>query len=268
LVPTDDRPYFNFVRKTIQRTEPDLSVFTNESTATYLNASLKKRVPMDVALIAVVGVVSLFLAVAFIGLPLLLAPAGRAPWQGKEASLLYFACLGAGFIIFELVFIQVFMKLIGPPLHTYSTVLFTILLAASLGSAASQQLGRFGDYGWRIPFIGVLVAGVLLLVAQQTLFDFFLAFSLPARILSAAAMLFPIGFFLGMPFPLGILLLERRPKGAIAWAWGVNGLFTVIGGLMSIILSVLLGFQVAILVALGIYVLAWFAHSRLRQAEA
>ena len=49
----------------------------------------------------------------------------------------------------------------------------------------------------------------------------------------------------------------------MAWAWGINGLFTVIGGLASVLLSIFLGFTVTELIALGIYAVTFLALSRL-----
>jgi hypothetical protein len=69
-----------------------------------------------------------------------------------------------------------------------------------------------------------------------------------------------------MPFPLGILTLQHLPKGAVAWAWGMNGLFTVIGALASVILSITWGFQVTLLIASLQYVVASLAFARVRSA--
>ena len=175
------------------------------------------------------------------------------------------ASLGMGFIIIELVFIQIFMKLVGSPLHTYSTVLFTLLLAASLGSAWSGKLTRIGAQGWRLPFLAILAAGALLLVTYGPVFNFFLAYALPVRMFAAALLIFPVGVFLGMPFPLGILLLEKQPRGAIAWAWGLNGLFTVVGGLLSVVLSIVVGFRLTLILAFAIYAVAMAMFSRMRR---
>ena len=90
---------------------------------------------------------------------------------------------------------------------------------------------------------------------------------LPGRILVAGLMLFPLGFFLGMPFPLGVLAIAGRPRGAVAWAWGMNGLFTVIGGLLSMLLSLWYGFNFAITFALCLYALAFAAYRPLRDAQ-
>jgi hypothetical protein len=81
-------------------------------------------------------------------------------------------------------------------------------------------------------------------------------------------MIFPLGFFLGMPFPLGILAIEHQPRGAIAWAWGMNGVFTVAGGLGSMIISLMRGFDFAIGVALVLYAGAMLAFVPLRDMVA
>jgi hypothetical protein len=62
-----------------------------------------------------------------------------------------------------------------------------------------------------------------------------------------------------------VLTLEQRPKGAIAWAWGMNGLFTVIGGLLAVVFSIEWGFITALLIALGLYILALTFYWRIQR---
>jgi len=78
-------------------------------------------------------------------------------------------------------------------------------------------------------------------------------------------MIFPLGFFLGMPFPLGILAIEAQPMGAIGWAWGMNGISTVVGGLASVVLSIFLGFKVSLVVGLAMYIIAFVSFLKMRQ---
>jgi len=65
-----------------------------------------------------------------------------------------------------------------------------------------------------------------------------------------------------------VLAIENRPKGTIAWAWGMNGAFTVIGGVLSIIASVLVGFTITLIGALAIYGLAALLFPALAKAPA
>jgi hypothetical protein len=143
-----------------------------------------------------------------------------------------------------------------------------MLLAAGLGSYVSGRAGITPEQRWRLPFVGVLVTGVILLAIHQPVFELFLQTAEPVRIAVAVALIFPLGFFLGMPFPLGILAIEQRPSGAIAWAWAMNGLFTVIGGILSVVLSIFYGFRVTLLAALLIYGLALVLFPRMREGGA
>jgi hypothetical protein len=180
----------------------------------------------------------------------------------------YFACLGAGFIMLELVLIQLFMKLIGSPLYTYSMVIFTLLLAAGLGSRLSAAVRVGEQRWWGLPFAGVLSAGLLLLVGHEAIIHAMLAQPLPVRVLAGAAAIFPLGLFLGMPFPLGILWVDRRPQGAVAWAWGLNGVFTVVGGVATAVLAMSFGFRVTVMIALAIYGVAFALFAAMRAADA
>ena len=270
IVPTtDDRPYFNFIRRRLNDTPVDRERFVRPEVAHLLNGQVERGggIPMDVVHLIVTGVVSLAFAVVFIGVPLAFSRVGREPWRGKACTLGDFSCLGGGFIILELTFIQKLWKFIGYPLYTYAIVLFTLLLAAGLGSLSSPRLRVLPAERWHLPFVGTLLCGGLFVVTHEWIFDAALGLPVSLRMLVAGLYLFPIGFFMGMAFPLGVLCVEQRSRGAVAWAWGMNGLFTVIGGLASVLLSIYLGFTVTELVALGIYGIALLALSRLVPSE-
>jgi spermidine synthase len=253
---TDDKPYFNFIRKGFSKIDVQNETFTNESIANLLNSRLQGGVPRDTIHLYVTAGASLFFAGIFLFLPLLFSKAGKAKWNNKPAFLSYFGCLGAGFILFELVFVQIFMKLIGYPLYTYSTVLFVFLFGAGLGSLMSEHLGMYNKKRWGMAFAGVIASALLVVVVHPWYFNIFLQTSVVVRICAASALILPLAFFLGMPFPLGILSVRNQVPGTIAWAWAMNGLFTVIGGFLSVVLSVSIGFRATVLVAIGFYVLA------------
>jgi spermidine synthase len=255
---TDDKPYFNFIRKGVSKITVQDETFTNDSIAGLLNSRLQGGVPRDTIHLYVTAGASLFFACVFLFLPLLFSKAGKAKWENKPAFLLYFGCLGAGFILFELVFVQIFMKLIGYPLYTYSTVLFVFLFGAGLGSLMSEHMRMYNRERWALAFAGVIASALLVVVVHPWYFNVFLQTPVAARIIAAAVLILPLAFFLGMPFPLGILSVRNQVSGTIAWAWAMNGLFTVIGGFLSVVLSVYIGFRATVLVAVGFYILAAF----------
>lgn len=277
MAATDDRPYFNFLRKewvNYDRGYPEN--YMDYSTAALLSAQYVVRspktnkyedrlIPTDVVHLFVTSGASIIFACIFILLPLLFARAGRVQWPYKFHSLGYFSCLGAGFIMIELVLIQIFMKLIGFPLYTYSVVVFALLVAAGLGSYTSNVLKITSKKLWSLPFAGVVISTALFLLIYQPYFTYFLTMPLLTRILAAIVLLVPPGFFMGMCFPLGILTIKDQPSGAVAWAWGMNGLFTVIGGILSVIVSIYLGFTSTLIFGMLIYVLAYLLYSQMRQ---
>jgi spermidine synthase len=263
--PTDNMPFFNHLRKKMGRLEVDAETFSNHSVANLLNSRLQGNMPMDIIHLVITGISSLFFAVLFLLIPLFFSKAGKESWSGKGSVLLYFSCLGSGFILFELIFIQIFMKLIGYPVYTYSTVVFGFLFGAALGSISSEKLKMIESNRWKWAFYGIFICIIGFFISHQHIFNIFLQEGTSLRIIVALVLIFPLAFFLGMPFPLGILTIRKKASGTVAWAWAFNGLFTVIGGLCSVILSISFGFRFTLLVGLGAYVVAFFVFHRLFQ---
>ena len=266
---TDDKPYFSMMRKSFNMLTPGQAHYLDEGSAWIINShfAATKGVPMDVIHLILTGIASVFFIVVFVLLPLRSSSIGKQKDIGAGSLITYFSCLGAGFITVEIVFIQKFTHLIGSPLYTYTTVLFTMLISAGIGSAASEKFGIAAQRRWMIPFIMILSLGAALMLAYPSLSQLALELPILGRVLASAAMMFPVGFFLGMPFPLGILAIANKPRPVVAWAWGMNGLFTVVGGFLSMLISMAFGFNVAITFALGLYALAFAVFKRLQGAE-
>ena len=72
----------------------------------------------------------------------------------------------------------------------------------------------------------------------------------------AAALLIPMGIALGIPMPTGLRMLALRAPHMVAWAWGMNGVFSVLGSALVIFVSMLSNFTVAMLAAAVFYGLA------------
>ena len=105
--------------------------------------------------------------------------------------------------------IQIFRLLIGNPLYTYVTVLFVLLFSAGVGSISSQKLNISPIKRWYLPFLGIIIFGTIILLIYPFVFNIFLSYEIYVRILVSILLIFPLGFFLGMPFPLGILSIRK-----------------------------------------------------------
>ncbi len=256
---TDDRPYFNFLRKRVQPIEPDRHRYTNVSVSGLLNSQLQSGVPMDIIHLLVTSLCAFLFAVLFTVLlsvrrKITSVPANRFGIAG------YFACLGAGFIILELVFIQIFMKLIGFPIYTFTTVVFGFLLGAGLGSYFSTALVT---RPW-LPFAAIMLYCAVFVLVDSYVFGVFLGSNEFTRILATLLMIVPLTFFLGMAFPLGILLFPtNKTDNIVPWAWAFNGVFTVIGSIASVLVPLHVGFHATVIFAGLLYGLAlWILYRR------
>jgi hypothetical protein len=199
------------------------------------------RQGIGVLLIPVIVLLTLFVAFG--------KPKGK-PVRPYAASVVYFCCLGAGFIAVELTLLQHLTLLFGHPTFTLSLLLFTILAAGGAGSALSGRVqARWVCFA--IAALGIVGAFVL-----PKLVATLLPLGLPQRVAIAVVLIIPFGLMMGMPFPKG---LQRTGQGSLPPApfyWGLNGIMSVIGSVGTVVLALLFGFQAAMLAGSGCYVLA------------
>src|SRR5262249_52341029 len=105
-------------------------------------------------------------------------------------------------------------------------------------------------------------------------FERFLHLEFAGRVFVAAALLFPLGFLMGMPFALGLRLInmtqpdEESARQLTAWAWGINGYFTVIGSAGTVFIALFFGFQAALVTAALGYLVGGIALRSITQRAA
>jgi len=68
---------------------------------------------------------------------------------------------------------------------------------------------------------------------------------------------------MGMPFALGIGRIARGPSALVAWAWGINGYTSVVGSVVTIVLSIAVGFNAVVWIGALVYAVAWLSAPRL-----
>ncbi len=244
---TDDSPFF------FQTVRPGSMLSKRWARGEWRRTNLGTLV-----LFGLVGITS-FVVVAFILGPLLLVRRrlGGTARRARLPFLLYFACLGAGFIVVEVVLVQKCVLFLGHPAYALTVVLFALLLWSGLGSFAS---GRFPEAAlvrrlrWMILAVAALVVLAVLLLSP--LFYALVHLAAAWRVLITVAALSPLGLALGMPMPTGIRLLHERAPELIPWAWGVNGAASVLGSVGAVALAMVAGFDVALLAGAALYLAA------------
>ena len=182
--------------------------------------------------------------------------------------ILFFGCLGAGFMFIEISLMQRFVLLLGSPIHSISVVLAILLTATGIGSLMVPSLEKIAKSKntllSNVTFLLVLYLAVIIMLGTN-IYNFFMGFSFLIRILVVSAILFPAGILLGVFFPSGMRLISKDNNRAVAWAWGINCGFSVLGSILSIIIAQFQGFNIVLLLAGALYFLALFSFKKLGQ---
>ncbi|MCB0951333.1 MAG: hypothetical protein KDB13_01105, partial [Microthrixaceae bacterium] len=186
----------------------------------------------------------------------------RRQWKelpAKGISALYFAALGLGFMLYEISMIQQLVGYLGYPSYSLTVTLASILVFTGIGALWS---GRFSANPTRVLPVLLGALAVLTLVYRlgiPPLIEGTLTAPFAARVLLSFVLLAPLGLILGMFMPFGLRTvgaLSDHPDEYVAWGWAINGVFSVIGSVLTTILAMSWGFHTVQLLSLGIYAIA------------
>lgn len=181
--------------------------------------------------------------------------------KGKGGIILYFAALGLGFIVIEIILIQCFIVYLGTPMYSLSMILTGLLIFSGLGSSLTSFFNNKYKTNLGIVIILLCVLVIIFSIIAKPLIHSTLKQGMFLKAIITLFMIAPLGFLMGMPFPLGIKILGEKNERLIPWAWGINGCFSVISTMLSILLSSLFGFQVVFILAAGIYLVGYIGIS-------
>jgi hypothetical protein len=248
---TDDRPFFH---QTERWSSPRLGF------RSVLSAGQDKYgLPVAEVTLAVLLIQAVVIAGVMILLPL--ARYGRQGLRGsgRWAFLTYFAALGSGFILIEIVLLQRLSLFLGQPIYTFSVVLASLLIFTGVGSYSANRIQNASRNTLSWFLLAVVGAILLTLFVMPTVLSMTLGLSFPLRIAVAVLLVAPLGVLLGVPFPTGLRLVGEVAPPLVPWAWGVNGFFTVIGSVGAMILGMALGFTAVLVIAAACYAAALIA---------
>ena len=122
-----------------------------------------------------------------------------------------------------------------------------MLVASGIGSRYAE---RFSE---RAVFGAILIFLIFLVVTFKLVIALFAGLPVFWRSVITAVLVFPLGFFMGMPFPKGGL----RVKELIDWGFGVNGVASVLGSTAIMLVVFSWGFNAALLIGGLFYILAF-----------
>jgi SAM-dependent methyltransferase len=249
---TDDQPYFFHFFK--WRTLPEIlhllgsgGIFLMESGYLILIAALLQAIVVSLLLIA---------------LPLWLwkSKLGINPGSLNHLRILvYFFCLGLAFLFIEIAFIQKFILILHHPLYAITVVLSTFLLSAGTGSHFSAKLSCSTEKSViMLPIAVISLLGISYSLGFESIAGFLLKTGNLNRYMFSILLIAPLGFCMGMPFPMALAKISQSAPALIPWIWGINGCASVISAILATLIAMQFGFTVLIFLAIALYgVAAW-----------
>jgi hypothetical protein len=223
---------------------------------------------IGVAVLGMLLLISVAAVLGFLILPLLVRGGAR---RLGVLPLLYFVAVGLGYITVEIVLIQRFVLFLGHPTYALTVVVFLMLLSSGVGSVVSRAwLSRVLRVRWVLG--GIIAAVVLHIFILPLVLASLVGLHILLKLLLSMALLVPLGFLMGMPFPTGLRALAGswdsvpRDDGLVGvawpaentleWAWAMNAAASVLGSVLAMVLAIHFGLNVALACAAGAYLSA------------
>ncbi len=224
--PTDDSPFFfNMLRL---RDFLRLDLFEAGKQAHNIKA---------VATLALLLIIVTCLTAACILLPLWLTRR-RAALAGTGALFTFFIAIGLGFMLVETSQMQRLIIALGHPTYGLSVVLFALLLSSGAGSYFTSSVTAATGVmdGVRRLSIAAVILGAFGL-ATPAIAAAIEPLATRWRILASIGVLWPIGFVMGMAFPIGMKIAASRSRSLTPWLWGLNGAASVLASVLSVCIA-------------------------------
>jgi spermidine synthase len=249
--PTDDRPFFfNMVRFSLI---PDSQLWSVAARST-VTANLEAVSILATLMLVVAG----FVLLLIVG-PLLLT-IRRVDFSGAAPLLTYFAAIGLAFMLVEISQLQRLTIFLGHPTYGLSVVLFSLLLSSGIGSFSTAAIDTAAPRKASLRRLGLLLVVLSAFgAATPVVLHALRGASMPLRIAVAVLLLFPMGFFMGMAFPIGMKFAARRSETLTPWLWGVNGATSVFASVMAVAIALAAGITTTFWVGTACYVVAVLA---------
>jgi MFS family permease len=206
---------------------------------------------MEIGLLVLLAVTGLAALVCVV-LPLRLLTKRGDTVDHRVRYGLYFAGLGLGYMAVEVALLQRFGVFLGHPNHALSVVLAGLLLASGFGARFLAPLVH-RPHAVRLLAYSLSVVVLVEHLVVLPLLPRLVAWPMAARVAVVAACLLPLGLCMGAFFPAGLQRLKDEAPAFGPWAWGLNGVFSVVAPVLSVGISMTWGISALLLGSLLVY---------------
>lgn len=198
--------------------------------------------------------IAILLSTAFLILGLGTAGTAAGVWR-RAGFVIYAALIGAGFMLVEIPLIQRFQLFLGYPVLSVAVVLSVLLLAGGLGSVWSQRWSEAHlFYHVALAALWIAMVAWIYRLLLPWLVPRLLPMPLAWRVLAAIGLTGLVGIPIGIPFP-SLLRLAALERQRLPLLWATNGAFSLLGSTIAVVISMVLGFNGALMTGAGLYVL-------------
>ncbi len=171
----------------------------------------------------------------------------------------FFASLGAAFMLVEMGLFQRFALYLGDPIYSVAIVLAGFLVFAGFGSLATRGSVPSFLASPKAPGIAaalIVLLGMTYALGLPPLLASTMSRPFLAKVLITLATLAPIGFLMGMPFPSGLSRAADSRVVWVPWAWGINGSASVVGAAAAPLIAIHMGLSAVLLTGVLGYLVA------------
>jgi len=179
-----------------------------------------------------------------------------------KIPLVIFICIGLGFMIIEISLFQKLILYLGSPTIALAILLSSLLIGMGIGSYYGKKI-RIDNPFKRIKYVIyiIIILNIISVFLFPKMFDVMLEYSQVIRAAALFISIMPIGFFLGIPFPSAIEILQIKGIDTLVpWMYGLNGIMSITGSILTVILSMLFGFTITNLIGVTFYTVILFIN--------
>jgi len=244
----DDNPFFWDLYKkeaisALRRAYGDLWLTRAELGRLYLYAS--------VVLAGLAALLLILLPLVFVTWQRSVAARGR---RRVFAMVVYFASIGAGFMWVEMALISRATQQLGDAVRASALVIGGVLVTSGLGSLTSSQAAE------RRPWLAPLLVGGTVFLMRGVAWT-----AMPAGLWVPVLLAIVVAFLMGIPMPTGLRCLGVSAPHLVPWAWGLNGVASVLGASTALVVAMNMGYGTVLVLAAGAYLLAVLSANGLYQ---
>lgn len=247
--PDRDR-YMSLLEKTDYSYKMDITPVRDNKPFPFNVYKEKKEV---LRLLKIVGLLSL---VIFIPVMILVVVRYSSHKLALFNHTLFFISVGSGFMLVEIVLMQVMQRFIGIPTYSVIVTLGALLFFSGIGSLISG--------GWRKRWVHAVVfaiPAVILLYSHclEYFFNYFAASSFNVRLAACVAAMIPLSVMMGIPFPKAMEKIKKditREYATLMYA--ISGAAGTIATTAALFFNVSYGFSFTFLIGMCAYIVGAF----------